>query len=345
VRRRFVVLPFVAAAFAGVGPSTAAPDVPTAVAIVGTGAKRALVRVDARTLEPVRGSRKIRLPRGAMFALSPNSSRAAIATGSDFFIADTTSGRVVLRPANGGDASEGLYWVGTSADPLVIAVGVSKFGWEYTAVPRDGGSTDSGFEPVAALRGLLVLSGEGALELYGRDETDIDLDSAPAGNFRVVADVAHDRVFVVFNAGVVAEVVGTAVTYHHVGLNGRDFQAIWAGHGQIALWGADGLGIIDTRTWQTRALAPAATGAVATRYGIVTWSSNAADGVAVYVPNGERRLHVLTKKQVVNVTALGRYAYARDTEGSQYAIDLKTGRVRRIRADAELVVPTLVAIP
>ena len=55
---------------------------------------------------------------------------------------------------------------------------------------------------------------------------------------------------------------------HSVALKDRQFKAAWAGAGRIALWGEDGLGTIDTRTWTTHAIAPGVTGAVATRYGI-----------------------------------------------------------------------------
>src|SRR5262249_5176537 len=142
--------------------ATVVQRVPTAVAIIGQGADRALVRVDARTLGPLRVSRRTRLPRGAVFALWPNSSRVAIATENDFYSADTASGRVLQRSRNEGfDASEGIYWVGSSADPLIIAVGASKFGWEYTAVPSLWATEDTDLAPEVALHGSLVLSGEG----------------------------------------------------------------------------------------------------------------------------------------------------------------------------------------
>jgi hypothetical protein len=333
------------AAFVDDRPSTAAVPAPTVIAVIGHGAKQALVRVDARTLEPLRDSHPIQLRGRPSFALSPNSSRAAISRSGVLDIVDTKSGRVLRRFANEGfDDSEGLYWVGSSARPLIIAVGDSKFGWEYTPIPSTYATTDTDLGPEVGVHDFLVLSGEGGLDFFGRAETFVELEAAPAGLFRVVADVARDRVFVVFAAGSVAEVRAT-IRYHPVQLNGRDFEAIWAGHHQIALWGADGLGVIDTRTWKPHALAPDATGAVPTRYGIVTWDANATEGVSVYASNRTRRLHLLPKEHIEAVSALGRYAYARNADGKQYAIDLKTGRVRKVRADAELAVPTLVSIP
>jgi hypothetical protein len=343
VRKAIVAL--CVASICGAGSSPAASRVPTTVAVIGSGAKRALLRVDPRTLEPLGGAR-IRIPSGPSFALSPDSRRVAVARKTEVVIADTATGRVLRRmPSEGFDDSNGLYWVGTSAYPLIIAVGSSKFGYEYSALPNAGGGLDTVETPAVSLRGALVLTGAGGLRFFGSGESFVTLEGAPAGPFAVVADVTRGRVYPVFNAGIVAKVVGNAVTYHPVKLNGRAFSAIWAGHNEIAFWGADGLGIIDTRTWTTHAFAPAATGAVATRYGIVAWNADATDGVSVYSPNGRRRLHVLSKKQVVKVTALGRYAYAHTSEAKQYAIDLITGRVRVIRADAELAVPTLVSIP
>jgi hypothetical protein len=66
--------------------------------------------------------------------------------------------------------------------------------------------------------------------------------------------------------------------------------------------------------------------------------------VDVYDRYNKPRLHVLQAKRPRSVTALGRYAYAR-VGASQYAIDLKTGHARSIRADASSAVPMLVAIP
>ena len=42
--------------------------------------------------------------------------------------------------------------------------------------------------------------------------------------------------------------------------------------------GANGLGTIDTRTWTTKPVAPAATGAIATPHGIVTWVGESPSG-------------------------------------------------------------------
>ena len=323
---------------------------PATVALVGTDTRTAFMRVDPSTLEPLPGFGRVRLPPHAVFDLSEDSTRVAIATPRQSVIADTASGRILWRERNDGyDVSYGLYWVGRyrNALPQAVAVGESKFGYEYTTVTIRGshGSTDTDLWPAAALRGALVLlgessSGEGAETHYGRGgHPTISLEDPPSGPTRVVADVAGDRIFVVYSAGTVAR-VDRGVTYHAVPLNGREFDAVWAGHGQIAVWGPDGLGTIDTRTWSTRSLAPAARGAVPTSFGLVSWHGE--DGLSVYAPDGRRRLHVLKGKTVHDVSALARYAYVH-VGSKQLAIDLKTGRIRSIRHDATVVVPTLVA--
>lgn len=322
---------------------------PATVALVGTGTRTAFMRVDPSTLEPLPGFGRVRLPPHAVFDLSADSTRIAIATPQQTVIADTASGRILGRERNEGyDVSYGLYWVGRhrNALPQAIAVGESKFGYEYTTMTIRGshGSIDTGLWPAAALRGALVLlgenrPGEGAVTYYGRGgHPTVLLEDPPTETTRVVADVAGDRVFVVYSAGTVAQ-VDHGVTYHAVPLNDRAFDAVWAGRGQIAVWGLDGLGTIDTRTWSTRSLAPAARGAVPTRFGLVSW--HGADGLSVYARDGQRRLHVLKGNEVHDVSALARYAYAH-VGSKQFAIDLKNGRIRPIRSDAIVVVPTLV---
>jgi hypothetical protein len=317
-------------------PAAGAPMPPT-VAVRGSGAARALVRVDPRTLAPLRGSRRVILRRCATFAVSPDSTRVAVATEDEIVIADPRSGRVLRRIRNEGfDVSEGLYWVGTTKRPSFVAVGGSGLGWEYTGIPSD----------VATIHGLVldggVFGGVGWFYVEGGDSLT-PLELAPPGWSRIVVDTLGDRVFVVYAAGVVAVLDGDGISYHSVQLGGGDFEATWAGNGMIALWGANGLGVIDTRSWTTSSLAPAATGAAATPFGLVAWNANAADGATVFARDG-RRLHVLAGQTVRDVAAFGRYAYAR-VAARQYSVDLTTGRVRRIRADATVAIPSLVSLP
>ena len=170
----------------------------------------------------------------------------------------------------------------------------------------------------------------------------------PATPFRLVADVAHHRLFDVAATGTVAEIDNVGhrphITYHTVGLNGRPFTAAWAGSGRIALWGQDGLGTIDTRTWTTHPIAGGVTGAVTTRYGIAAWTANPADGLTVYRPDGSPRLHVLAGKAIRSAQAVGPYLYA--TVKARYSVDLRTGKVTGpLHTNATIIPPTLTLIP
>ena len=164
------------------------------------------------------------------------------------------------------------------------------------------------------------------------------------------SDVAHTRLFAISSAGLVAQIDaigdGPRVRYHRVGLNGRHFQAAWAGTGRIALWGEDGLGTIDTRTWTTHAIAADVRHAITTPFGIAAWTDNPAGGVTVYKPEGNERFRVLPGKRVKTATAVGDYLYA-DTDGhTRYSINLRTGKVMRtLRPDAKILVPDIIAIP
>jgi hypothetical protein len=164
--------------------------------------------------------------------------------------------------------------------------------------------------------------------------------------FAVVVDVAHDRLFEVSSAGLVAEVDhvrrGPAVRYHRVALNGRPFSAAWSGGGRIALWGQDGLGTIDTRTWTTHSLAPAIVGAVGTPFGLAAWSEQ---GITVYRPAGTVRLHALAGLAVQSAQSVGDYLYAQ-SGARRYAINLRTGvTYGPLSARATIVTPGFVSIP
>ena len=174
----------------------------------------------------------------------------------------------------------------------------------------------------------------------------------------VVADVLHDRVFVISRDGTVAQVdrIGTTprVTTHHVDLNGRGFQAAWAGQGMIAVWGQDGLGTIDTRTWTTQSVDAEARSST-TPYGIVSWVYET-PGVRVYRPDGSLRFTALADENIkspyddrgvpksVPPVVVGRYLYI--VGNRRTTIDLAAGRVvGPARLDAKLAAPSYVPIP
>jgi hypothetical protein len=115
--------------------------------------------------------------------------------------------------------------------------------------------------------------------VYNGNDVSIELPRMlSAAPFQVVADVAHDRLFVLSGGGLVAEVdrVGHRphITYHTVSLNGQPFEPARAGDGRIALWDQDGLGTIDTRSWTTHPIASGVTDAVATQYGLAAWTND-----------------------------------------------------------------------
>lgn len=175
----------------------------------------------------------------------------------------------------------------------------------------------------------------------------IPLKGMPSAPTVVVAEPTRRRVFVVSSGGVVARVDRVdqkpSTSYHPVALNGGRFEAAWAGGDRIALWGADGLGTIDIRTWQTQAIDEEIAHAVATPYGLVGWG--ASGGISVYRPHGALRFRVLTDKHVRSAEALGRYLYVR-ADHHRYSVDLESGRLLgRVRDDAQLAHPSYVVIP
>ncbi len=203
------------------------------------------------------------------------------------------------------------------------------------------------------LRDGLVLAPDAtpSLLVVWPDESLVELPNLPsAAPFRVVADVLRDRLYVVSSAGMVATVNRAstekpAVVYHRVPLNGKPFDAAWAGEGRIALWGEDGLGTIDTRTWTTHAIAPGVTGALATPYGVAAWTKTA-EGLGVYRPDGRRRLQLLQGQQITSARAVGPYLYADTTAKTRYAIDLRIGKSSGpLPTSARIVAPSYVVIP
>ena len=167
--------------------------------------------------------------------------------------------------------------------------------------------------------------------------------------FQIATDVLHDRVFVVTTAGQIARISRASsakpvVDYHTVALNGRPFRAAWAGAGRIALWGEDGLGTVDTRTWTTHAIAARVIGAVATRYGIAAWTDG--PDLSVYRPDGRRRFRLLEGIRVTAARAIGAYLYVDTTLKTRYAIDLRTGTsVGPLTTSAQIIGPSFVTIP
>jgi len=316
-------------------------------------------------------------------ALSPLGSRVAVVVGGDsgqsLLIVDTATGRVLRRVRD--VHAEELYWlrgegVSRRSPALVVSAVLAcasggvpggvcgdEVDVAWTNDPRryPGGSTDTfdNFAVDQALRTRVVLTSDNpdgiVLGPHERGDSAIDPYIDLAGmpddaRFQVVADVLADRVFVVTTAGQIARISRASsakpvVDYRSAELNGRPFEAAWAGAGRIAVWGEDGLGTIDTRTWTTHAIAGGITGAIATRYGIAAWTGGP-DGLSVYRPDGSRRLHLLEGTHVTVARATGVYLYVDTTLETRYAIDLRTGKsVGPLETRAQIIEPSFVTIP
>jgi hypothetical protein len=329
-----------------------------------------LRQLDARTLAPLRGGWSRTVDPRAAVAVSPSGSRVVIARGR-LLVLDTATGRVV-RMFGAFHDYERLYWLGGDGTPGSPELLVGKLGfgcWSHGCghefrlfTPAQGWQGDDGFydgdATTAALRSGLVIEFDTApkeLLVYGTRfadayDTSIKLPRIPPSvPFSVVADVVHDRVFAISSAGLVGQINNPdrrrRIRYHSVDLNGRPFDAAWAGDGRIALWGEDGLGTIDTRTWTTHAIAADVRHAIATPFGIAAWTDNPADGLTVYRPDGRQRLRLLVGKQVKAARAVGDYLYADTVDAARYSINLRTGKVvGPLSTDATILVPDLVAI-
>jgi hypothetical protein len=354
------------------------------VAITATQPAR-LILLDARTLRPARPGWSRTFAAWSPddpAALSPLGSRVAVVLGGEssqsLLIVDTATGRVLRRV--GEVYAEELYWLGGEGNSrrspaLVVGAVFACFSGGFpdgvcgdevhaawTNDPRGypgGTSIFDKFFVDQALRTRVVLTSDDpkGIVLQPRAPGDssidpyIDLAGMPDdAGFQIATDVLHDRVFVVTTAGRIAR-IGRAsgakpvVDYHSVALNGRPFKAAWAGAGRIALWGEDGLGTIDTRTWTQHAIAPGVTGVVATPYGIAAWTDGP-DGLNVYRPDGSRRLRLLEGTQVTAARAIGVYLYADTTLKTRYAIDLRTGKsVGPLKTSAQIIGPSFVTIP
>jgi hypothetical protein len=323
-----------------------------AQAVVGTLRDGRLARLNARTLAPLPSPRPLQ-PHALHWTVSPERSRVAVVGRTRaVVIIDARRLRVAHSVRNEGfDASKQLIW---PSDSLLVAVGDSAFGYEYTAfsptAPSAGGSEDSIAPPVAVVReGVVLEYNAQEVQMYGAVDWFVDLPGLPSNPSypnAFAADPRHDRFFVISAAGVVAEVdLPTAVSYHQVALAGGPVQAAWAGNGQIAVWGAGagGLARINTRNWSVHPIATDITDVVATRHGLVAWTRGGSKGVAVYLPSGALRLRVLRGHTVSSVASLGPYAYV--SAGRRFSVNLCNGRVAGpLKSRAQPILPDVVGI-
>jgi hypothetical protein len=361
-------------------PGIAAPPSASVIAVVGTGARARLEPVDARTLAPVTRGWSIRVQGAGAAALSPSGKQVAVVVGVDgerMLVVDAATGRIVRRYRGIGDTTGlgaewgGLLWLSGEVRPSILGVGLTcgTGACVVELTPVGHGVSDQNFPEYstnAVLKeGVALVYGDPTtgLEVYLDPRHDLSIDlpqmastgqkvvsdtGVPQSGFGVVADVAHDRLFAISSAGLVAEVDHVAakqpsISYHTVDLNGKPFHATWAGGGKIALWGEDGLGTIDTRTWTTQAVAPKVAGALATALGLAAWAADPADGLTVYRADGSKRLQVLIGTPIRTVQALGNFLYV---DAGRYSVDLRTGKVfGPTKQRATVVTPTLAPIP
>ena len=194
------------------------------VAFVPSPSGYSLKQLDARTLRPVRGGWSRAVRKYAATALSPSGSRIAVAgSGGTVLVLNAVTGQSVRNYRDAGGAFW-IYWLGgdgtvRSGPELLVAQseGCSSGGCgpEYTVV---GSGVSIGLrdypEAEAARKDGLVLASEPTqLVFFGRDASyvagyfSVELPRMPrSAPFGVVIDVAHDRVYAISSAGLVAEI-------------------------------------------------------------------------------------------------------------------------------------------
>jgi hypothetical protein len=348
----------------------AASSSPRVVAIVPSTEGASLMQLDARTLRPVPGGWSRRVEK-FVAASSPSGRQVAVAKrDGSIAVLETATGRILERSRDREFPDpDDLYWLHGDhpADTLVAESVDYGSGTELTIYGTGYAVGFSGYVS-EVLKDALVVEPEFPpetgveLALFMRSRYDASGSGtsvsltlprmSATAPYDVAADALHDRLFVVSSAGLVAQITNASrrprITYHRVDLNGRPFAASWAGEGKIALSGEDGLGTIDTRTWETRAIAGGVDRSYPTAFGIAAWKDGSTDGLTVYRLDGRRRFRVLVGRRLQSVLAVGGYFYADTVSGARYSVDLRTGRVVRVgvpAAGAMIIAPSFVAIP
>ena len=256
------------------------PRSPSVLGFVGSGKNTVLTRLDAKTLTPRPGAKRLRIGTFAQWwAFSRDGSRLALASpNAGVLIIDAAQLRVdqrlVGRPYRFGDHDMDpweIAWAGRST--LVVIAGGSyakgslAYVWVDLPTRSDTGGIGSSTELLEPAimwwertpAGLAVLGNSGGdRSLLGLDlliETGSDhleLHQLTAGAAALAVDAERNRLFVIPAAGGVAEVVRLSgrrsLSYHDLTLpptaGGTAFGrwAAWLGSDTLALWGVNGDG-------------------------------------------------------------------------------------------------------
>jgi len=377
-------LSIASAAVAAAGAPTAPPPL---VGVAESGGRWALRPLDPRTLAPLPGGWEQPVARNATVVRSPLGRGVAAmwdvpdagrkgGRWSGTIVVSTRTGTVLRRQREAiGDGD--LYWSGGEAP-------AKRGGAIILDAYQDSGSQGYGYSFGDAVSGNgdgILTAGSFAavaegLALFFVDPEEIDIADGIKSNgifypvvaplhdafgseglYQLVADVAHDRLYIPSTSGLVTEIDQLGgrhtISYHPVTLKDASFGAAWAGQGRIALWGEDGLGTIDTRTWTTNAISTDQM-ALPTPFGIVAWTYDAPGGISVFRPDGSRRFTVFADTTIpswggvrgLGPIAVGPYLYVVAGDHHRYAIDLRTGHlVGRTRDGVRLAAPSYVPIP
>jgi hypothetical protein len=296
-------------------------------------------------------------PARDLWALSADRSRAVFICLPDgpggglhdqLLVVDVGRFRIVKRWTLETSEPWGIAWVGADAFVLFgvdAGSGVCCDSYDFVIDGElSGGATVADDVPLVAPNRVLIWSPPNGLDdnaisrAAGPGDDGIDISRVPPGQAAAALDAAHNRLFIVSAAGVAAEVRlvrpeqtvidHSTVSYHALTLPSRFDSAAWVGQGRIALWGADGLTLIDTRDWTAHTIDASASEVTVSTAGILAWSRDH-PSVTVYDGDGSRRFQRLLRTSsgdlaLQSVQASGPYAYLNTTNG-RFSLDLTTG--------------------
>jgi hypothetical protein len=332
---------------------------PPLLGIVGS----KLVALDPATLRPLASPRPLavgRLHPRLRPVLSPDGRHVAIPGARGLSIVDRVRLRL-LPKVMGAEYPEATaeadytIWTSDRKTFVFLCEGCSTLGLALHffgpyPLPADA---DIGTDYwVRTPDGLAVLIGDpeegDSFWLYSPEEGR--QTTLPFRGGAAAVDARRNRMFVVSSAGRVAIVnlKTLAVTTRSLALPETSpdggYRVAWAGGGQLALWGRNGLSVIDTRDWSARMIDEQTREVRVGANALVTWNGETATGLTVYSPDGTMRFRALEGRRVSEAGVTARYAYVEAS--GRFSIDLRTGRVRGpLASRAALILPDLLSLP